>query len=177
MEAECYLCLALSGARFSRSTIRRSSTSTQLRGARLRTRSMWCREATLARLRQLATPLIRPPALTALSDQHSQLERLLVVQPRIYGRPVSPLQVCVGKATGAPRALGNVLAGELDMHAAEVRPHFRVDPECQVELFEDVLKPPRLQPTHRGLGIPMHGIADPQHRLAGLPYRLDRARE
>src|ERR1700722_20262437 len=128
-------------------------------------------------LARLGAPLIRPPALATLRNQHGQLERLLVVQPRIDGRPVCPLQVPIGKATGAPRALGDVLAGELDMHTAEVGPHFRVDPERQVQLFEDVLKPPRLQPTHRGLGIAVHGIADPQHRLAGLPYRLDRARQ
>ena len=42
---------------------------------------------------------------------------------------------------------------------------------------QDVLEAARLETAGAGLGIAMHGIAHPQHRLAGLPYGVDGARQ
>ena len=49
--------------------------------------------------------------LAALGYQHRQFERLLVVKPWVNLRTVSPLQIGVGQAARAPRALGDVFAG------------------------------------------------------------------
>ena len=63
---------------------------------------------------------LRPPALIALGNQHRKLQRLLVVQPWIHRRPISPLQIRVRKAPRAARAFGHVITGELDVNTAEV---------------------------------------------------------
>ena len=60
-------------------------------------------------------------------------------------RAVGALQVLIGEPARAAGALGDVLAGELDVHAAEVRAHLGVDAERQLELLEDVLEAARLE--------------------------------
>src|SRR6187455_1017435 len=56
-----------------------------------------------------------------LADQHCEFERLFVIEPRIHGRLVGPREVRVGQTARAPGTLGDVFAGELDVHAAEER--------------------------------------------------------
>ena len=63
------------------------------------------------------------------------------------------------------------------MHAAQVRAHFAVDAERQVDFLEDVLEAPGLQTPGAGLGVAVHGITHPQHALAGLAHRLDQPRQ
>ena len=53
-----------------------------------------------------------------LRHQERQLQRLLGVQPRVAGRLVAAGQVGVGDLLRAAQALGDVLAGQLDVDAA-----------------------------------------------------------
>src|SRR3712207_1969391 len=53
-----------------------------------------------------------------LGDQERQLQRLPGVQPRIAGRLVPAVEVLVADLHRAAEALGDVLAGELDVDAA-----------------------------------------------------------
>src|SRR6185437_3353510 len=46
-----------------------------------------------------------------------------------------------------------------------------------IELVQDVLEAARLQAPGAGLRVAVHGIADPEHRLTGLPYGLDGLRQ
>src|SRR4029077_3924219 len=112
-------------------------------------------------------------ALAALGNEHRELERLLMVEAWIDTRAVGARQISVGESPRAAGALGHVIPGELDVHAAEVRAHVAVDAERQIELTQNVLEAPRLQPTGRGLGVAMHRVAYPQHRLPRLPHSLD----
>src|SRR5712672_1858825 len=98
-----------------------------------------------------------------------------MIEARINLRPVRSLQVAVGQAAGPTGAFRDVIAGQLDVHAAEIGTHVCMDAEGQVELFEDVLEAPRLQPAGAGLGVAVHGITYPQHAVAGGPDSLDRA--
>src|SRR5579863_9014509 len=52
-----------------------------------------------------------------------------------------------------------------------------MDAERELELLQDVLEAARLEAPGGGLGIAVHGIAYPQHRLSRLADRLDGLRE
>src|SRR6516164_1842580 len=86
-------------------------------------------------------------ALAAFGNEHRELERLLMVEARVDARAVGARKVRVGESPRATGALGHVITGELDVHSAEVRAHLGVDAERQIELMQDVLEAPRLQPT------------------------------
>src|SRR5262245_5082226 len=53
------------------------------------------------------------------ADQHRDLHRLLVVEPRVDGGLVSAGEIRLFQAAGAAHALRDVVAGELEVHAAE----------------------------------------------------------
>jgi hypothetical protein len=72
-----------------------------------------------------------------------------------------------------PRALGDVLAGKLDVHPAELRAETLVDGGRDLELLEDVLEAARLESALAGLGVAVHRIADPEHRMPGRAHGLD----
>ena len=127
--------------------------------------------------RERAGTLVGAAVLAALGNQHGELERLLMIQARIYARAVGTLQVLVSKPARTSGALGDVLAGELDVHPAQVRAHVSVNTEREIELLEDILETPRLDSTGSGLGVAVHGIAHPQHRLSGLADRFDGFRQ
>src|ERR1043166_2828747 len=68
------------------------------------------------------------PSLAAAQvarDAHGALERLLVVEARVDAALVGALEVDVGQTARAAGALGDVLAGELDVEAAQVRAEMR----------------------------------------------------
>src|SRR5665213_2825435 len=113
--------------------------------------------------------------VAALRNQQRQLQGLLLVQPRIDRGAISPLQVSIRQAPRTTGALGHILAGQLDMHAAQVRPHFPVNAERKVDFLEDVLEATGLQAPGAGLGVAVHGITPPQHALTGLANSLDQA--
>src|SRR5690242_14131219 len=85
-------------------------------------------------------------------DAHGALERLLVVEARVDAALVGALEVDVGQAARATGALGDVLAGELDMDAAQVRAEAGVEHEALLELVDDLVEPPGLDAAGGGLG-------------------------
>src|SRR2546430_5954593 len=87
------------------------------------------------------------------------------------------LGVLVGESARTAGALGDVVPGELDVHPAQIRSELSVDAERQVQLLEDVLEAARLDSAGGRLGVAVHRIAHPQHRLSGLADRFDRLRE
>src|ERR1700683_2662858 len=88
--------------------------------------------------------------VTALRNQQCQFQSLLMVQPRIHRGTVGPLQVRIGQTPRAPGALGHILAGQFNVHAAQIRPHVCVDAERQVDLLQDVLEAAGLSAPGRG---------------------------
>ena len=123
----------------------------------------------------------RPPLLAVvISDEESELEGLLLVEPRIAERGVVGGEVVVVGAAAAARALGHGVAGELEVHAAEVGAALGVDGEGLAQLAQDVAEAPRLGAVGRRPRVPVHGVALPDHdrarELAAL-YRRDVRRE
>ena len=56
-----------------------------------------------------------------LGNQQRHFQRLLVVQTRVHVAAIGAAQVRLAQPAGAADALGDVLAGQLEMHAAEHR--------------------------------------------------------
>ena len=56
-------------------------------------------------------------------NAHRDFHGLLIVQARIDGRLVSVRKIAIGQTTRATRALGNILARQLKVHAAKVTAH------------------------------------------------------
>ena len=59
------------------------------------------------------------------------------------------------------------------MHAAQPRTALAVDAEGLIQLARDVVEGACLQAIARALGIAVHGVGEPQHRLARLAHGLD----
>src|SRR5438552_14507759 len=76
----------------------------------------------------------------ALGDPERQLERLLDVQPRVARGLVATAEVGDGEFGGAADALRDVVAGELDVQAAWMRPQAGVDVEEAVDLVDDAVE-------------------------------------
>src|SRR4051794_35681540 len=100
-------------------------------------------------------------------DAHRALERLLVVEPRVDAGLVGALEVDVRQAARAARALGDVLAGELDVDAAQVRAELGVEHEALLELVDDLVEPAGLDAAGGGLGVGVPRVADPEPPAAG----------
>jgi len=62
-------------------------------------------------------------------DQHGGFQRLLVVQAGVDGGTVGTFQVDFGQVARATRALGDVLSGELEVHATQPRARGGIPPE------------------------------------------------
>src|SRR5947209_20204710 len=73
-----------------------------------------------------------------LRDEEGQLQRLAGVQPRVARGLVAAVQVRVADLHGPPEALGDVLAGELDVHA----PGPGTQPAVHVEEAEHLVDDP-----------------------------------
>src|SRR5688500_17872878 len=73
-------------------------------------------------------------------DAHRQFQRLFVVEPRVDGRAIGPREFAVRQAARAARTLRDVIAGQLEMHAAEDRIVLVVDAECGFDLGQDVVE-------------------------------------
>src|SRR5438046_771029 len=80
-------------------------------------------------------------------DPHRALERLFVVEPWIDPALVGTLEIGVRQAARTAGALGDVLAGQLDVHAAEPRAELGVEREALLELVDDLVEPPGLDPA------------------------------
>ena len=87
-----------------------------------------------------------------LGDEERQLQALLVVQPRVAHRLVAQVEVGVEDLLRAADALGDVVAGELDVDAAGHRAEAAVHLEEALDLLDDVVEVARLvaaTPTRR----------------------------
>src|SRR6185369_11976034 len=73
----------------------------------------------------------------------------------------------------ATDAFGDVLARELDVHAAQARAEPGVQLERLLELADDLVEAARLDALRRGFGVAVHRVADPEHGAAGLAHRVD----
>src|SRR5512139_1730355 len=106
-------------------------------------------------------------------DSQRRLERLLVVEARIDTRLVRALEIELRQTACATDALGDVLAGQLDVHAAEPRAELAVELERLLELADDLVEAARLDALRRRLGVAVHRIANPEHRATGALHGLD----
>ncbi len=96
-----------------------------------------------------------------LGDEEGQLQALLVVQPRVADRLVPRGEGGVVDLLGAAQALGDVVAGELDVQAARHRAQRAVHLEEAADLVDDVVEPAGLVAAGRLERVAVHGIADP----------------
>src|SRR5829696_3700354 len=79
-------------------------------------------------------------AAEQLGDLEGQLQGLTGVQARVAGGLVAAVQVAVGDLVGPAEALGDVLAGELDVDATRVGALGAVDGEEPGQLGHDVVE-------------------------------------
>ena len=106
----------------------------------------------------------RPPVgARATRDQHCELKRLLRVQPGIDLRFIGTRQIGLGETACAADTLGDILAGELDVHAAQHGTAFFVNSEGSLHFTENVVEAPRLHAARGSFGVSVHGIAHPQY--------------
>ena len=144
---------------------RRAHRARQRRRGHRRGELRGCRLAAAARLQHLG-------------DEERQLQRLAGVQPRVARRLVPPGQVGVGDLLRAAEALGDVVAGQLDVHAARPRADGRVHLEEAAHLVHDVLEAPRLVPAGGLEGVAVHGVALPDDAARAGPLDgLDQRRQ
>src|SRR5690349_4680559 len=80
----------------------------------------------------------RPPlAPVVIRNQESQLEGLLLIQPRVAEAGVVGRQVALGEVLAAAEALRDGVARELEVDAAEVAALLLVDAQRLLQLLED----------------------------------------
>src|SRR5690242_6054833 len=79
---------------------------------------------------------------------------------------VRAIQIRRAQPARPPGALGNIVAGELDVDSPQAATAGCVDVECLIELTEDVLEVPRLESVPGYLGVAVHAVAAPQDGLA-----------
>ena len=84
-----------------------------------------------------------------------------MVQSRVDARAIGARQVRIGEPARPAGAFSDIVAGELDVHAAEMRAQLGVNAEREIELAEDVLEAPCLEAAGGCLGVAVHRIAHP----------------
>src|SRR5690349_6930240 len=103
-----------------------------------------------------------------LTDAEREVEALAPVEPGVADRLVAVVEIGVGEVVAAAEALGDVLAGELDVHAAGPRSLSRMGGEEVGDLREDVVEPAGLAAGRAGERVAVHGVAGPDDRMAGI---------
>lgn len=106
-------------------------------------------------------------------DQKGQLERLLLVQARVAVTGVVDAEVLVAEAFAAADAFRDGLAGELQVHAAQLAALFLVDTERVRELGEDGAELARLVARRRAACVAMHGVALPHGPVPACLHSAD----
>src|SRR5947209_4914090 len=91
-----------------------------------------------------------------LRDQEGQLQRLAGVQPRVAGGLVAAVEVLVADLHRAAEALGDVLAGELDVDAAGPGAQRPVDVEEAEHLVDDPVEVAGLECGRGSLRVALH---------------------
>ena len=87
------------------------------------------------------------------------------LRTRIAQRLEGPLQVGVDELVGTADALRDRVAGQLDMHAAGPGAAGGVGREEAADLGQHVVEVAGLAPRLRGVGVAVHRIARPGHRV------------
>src|SRR5438445_4653125 len=82
--------------------------------------------------------------LEELRDQESHVDGLLGIEAGIADRVIAVVEILVGDGAGTAKALGDVLAGHLQMHAAGMGAFRGVDREERLHLGQDAVERPRL---------------------------------
>ena len=100
-----------------------------------------------------------------LGDAERELERLLDVQPRVARGLVAAAQVGRGQLGGAADALGDVVAGQLDVQAARMGAQRGVHVEEPVHLVDDPVEVPGLDAVGGLLGVAVHRVALPHDEV------------
>lgn len=103
-----------------------------------------------------------------VGHQKGQLESLLLVQPRVAERRVVCRKVVLVEPLAAAQALGDGIARELEVDAAEVAALLLVDAERLLELAVDVVEAAGLDARWGGEGVAVHGVALPDDAAAVL---------
>src|SRR6266511_1131381 len=116
-------------------------------------------------------------AAEALGDQEGQLERLVPVQPRVASGLVPVHQVGRGELLAAAEALGDVVAGQLDVQPARPGADLLVRVEEALHLGHHVLEVAGLVAVLRLVRVPVHRVAHPRHRRAVVADRLQQRRQ
>ena len=102
----------------------------------------------------LSRPYLIPCILAIMPrNQKRQLERLLLIQPGIAVGRVIGVQILIVQALAAARALGDRVARELEVHAAQEGAVLLVDLERGGELREDVVEGARLDACGGAAGV------------------------
>ena len=118
-----------------------------------------------------------PPSHVA-RDPHRDLERLLVVEPRIDAALVRALEAGLVEPARAADALGDVVAGELEVNAAEARAELRRGARSSSRARSTILSNRRvLMPCGVVSVLPCIGSHTHSTRAAGRAHRLDQRRQ
>src|SRR5262249_47477019 len=119
----------------------------------------------------------RGSAAHQLGNLEGQVERLACVQPRVAQRLVPVLEVVTEDLLGAAEALGDVLAGELDVDAPGPHVSGGAGGEEAAQLAHDVLEAPCLVTAVVHESVPVHGVARPDDRVTRHAHRPQQRRE
>src|SRR4051812_48870542 len=94
------------------------------------------------------------------ADAKCHLEGLAVIEARITDARVVLVEIGFGDPT--PDALGDVLARELEVDAAELGADLAMHGEGPLDLAQDVVEAPRLDSARRRVRVAVHRIAHPE---------------
>src|SRR5215207_6075909 len=107
-------------------------------------------------------------AAEQLGDLEGELQGLTGVEARVAGCLVAAVQVAVGDLVGPAEALGDVLAGQLDVDAAGVGALGAVHGEEAGQLGHDVVEAAGLVARRADEGVAVHRVTGPHHRVTGV---------
>jgi len=96
-----------------------------------------------------------------------EVEALAGIEPRIAHCLVAIVEHAVQDPVGAAGALGDVVAGQLDMNAARMRSGRPVSLEEAFDLIDDIVEPSSLVAVGRREPIAVHRVGDPERSGVG----------
>ena len=101
-----------------------------------------------------------------LGDAEGQVEGLAGVEPGVAGGGVPLVELVLQMSSTPPRH--SVTSSPVSSTCTPAGPgaHLAVGPEEPLELADDVVEPPGLLAPFGGEGVAVHGVADPDHRVA-----------
>src|SRR5450631_699923 len=115
--------------------------------------------------------------LEQFRDQERHVDRLFGVEAGIADRVIAIAEVLIGDGARAADALGDVLPGHLQMHAAGIGAFRRMSAEERLHLGQDPVERTGLVAAVRGDGVAVHGIARPDHHPAVALHGANQLRQ